>query len=157
MCRVSTVISGNVAPLFRKWDCYPPFACFAFPFQSSYSPSASSSPSQSSSSSSSFSSISSSTTILLLLPLSSPPLFPLSSFLTFYLSLLQLLQRFRFEYHHEPLEIRQKMLTVPDKPVKIKFIERFWESYKRKVLQLLTTPFFRIWFRPEKVFEAPSA
>ena len=73
--------------------------------------------------------------------LASPPVFLLSFFLTFYLSLLQLLQRFRLEYHHEPLEIRQKMLTVPDKPVKIKFIERFWERYKGKVLQLLTTPF----------------
>lgn len=73
--------------------------------------------------------------------LASPPVFLLSFFLTFYLSLLQLLQRFCLEYHHEPLEIRQKMLTVPDKPVKIKFIERFWERYKGKVLQLLTTPF----------------
>ena len=40
------------------------------------------------------------------------------------LFLLQLLQRFRLEYHHEPLEMRQKLLTAPDKPVKIKFVDR---------------------------------
>ena len=39
-------------------------------------------------------------------------------------SLLQLLQRFRLEYHHEPLDLRQKLLTVPDQPVKIKFVDR---------------------------------
>ena len=32
-------------------------------------------------------------------------------------SLLQLLQRFRLEYHHEPLVLRQKLLNVPDEPV----------------------------------------
>ena len=41
-------------------------------------------------------------------------------------SLLQLLQRFRLEYHHEPLDLRQKLLTVPDQPVKIKFVDRGW-------------------------------
>ena len=41
-------------------------------------------------------------------------------------SLLQLLQRFRLEYHHEPLDLRQKLLTVPDQPVKIKFVDRRW-------------------------------
>ena len=142
MCRVSTVISGNVVHLFRKWDCYPPAsACFSFPLNHPTPPHPSPPlhcpppprpPSLSSrplppSPSSSF--------------LVSPPVFLLSFFLTFNLSLLQLLQRCRLEYHHEPLEIRQKMLTVPDKPVKIKFIERFWERYKGKVLQHLTTPF----------------
>ena len=29
----------------------------------------------------------------------------------FYFFLLQLLQRFRLEYHHEPLDLRQKLLT----------------------------------------------
>ena len=43
----------------------------------------------------------------------------------FIFSLLQLLQRFRLEYHHEPLEPYQKLIAVPDKPVKIKFIDRF--------------------------------
>ena len=43
-------------------------------------------------------------------------------------SLLQLLQRFRLEYHHEPLDLRQKLLTVPDQPVKIKFVDRRWFS-----------------------------
>ena len=38
--------------------------------------------------------------------------------------LLQLLQRFRLEYHHEPLEMYQKLFAVPDKPVKIKFVDR---------------------------------
>ncbi|CAH3047023.1 unnamed protein product [Porites lobata] len=33
----------------------------------------------------------------------------------------KLLQRFRLEYHHEPVELRQKFFSVPDKPVKIKF------------------------------------
>ena len=40
--------------------------------------------------------------------------------------LLQLLQRFRLEYHHEPLEMYQKLFAVPDKPVKIKFVDRLW-------------------------------
>ena len=31
ICRVSTVISGNVVHLFRKWDCYPPLCMFFFP------------------------------------------------------------------------------------------------------------------------------
>ena len=38
--------------------------------------------------------------------------------------LLQLLQRFRLEYHHEPLEMYQKLFAVPDKAVKIKFVDR---------------------------------
>ena len=42
--------------------------------------------------------------------------------------LLQLLQRFRLEYHGEPLDLRQKILTVPDQPVKIKFVDRRWLS-----------------------------
>ena len=42
----------------------------------------------------------------------------------FYFFLLQLLQRFRLEYHHEPLDLRQKLLTVPDQPLKIKFVDR---------------------------------
>ena len=41
-----------------------------------------------------------------------------------YFFLLQLLQRFRLEYHHEPLDLRHKLLTVPDQPVKIKFVDR---------------------------------
>ena len=40
--------------------------------------------------------------------------------------LLQLLQRFRLEYHQEPLEMYQKLFAVPDKPVKIKFVDRLW-------------------------------
>ena len=39
-------------------------------------------------------------------------------------SLLQLLQRFHLEYHHEPLDLRLKLLNVPDQPVKIKFVDR---------------------------------
>ena len=44
----------------------------------------------------------------------------------FFFLLLQLLQRFRLEYHHEPLEMYQKLFAVPDKPVKIKFVDRLW-------------------------------
>ena len=42
----------------------------------------------------------------------------------FYLPLLQLLQRFRLEYHHEALEPCQRMVNLPDKPVKVKFVDR---------------------------------
>ena len=42
--------------------------------------------------------------------------------------LLQLLQRFRVEYHHEPLELRQKLLAASDKPVKIKVVDGGFES-----------------------------
>ena len=38
--------------------------------------------------------------------------------------LLQLLQRFRIEYDGEPLELYQKVVAVPGKPVKIKFVDR---------------------------------
>lgn len=82
MCRVSTVLSGNVVHLFRKWDYVThPSASFSFPFQSSYSPS---SPPLSSSSSSSFSSISSSPAILL--PPNSLPPFLLSYFLSLFIA-----------------------------------------------------------------------
>ena len=44
-------------------------------------------------------------------------------FLKFYnFFFLQLLQRFRLEYHHEPLESYQKLFAVPDKPVKINLL-----------------------------------
>ncbi|KAM7439847.1 hypothetical protein ABFA07_010817 [Porites harrisoni] len=44
--------------------------------------------------------------------------------LEMYVLVCKLLQRFRLEYHHEPLEMRQKLLTAPDKPVKITFAVR---------------------------------
>lgn len=33
-------------------------------------------------------------------------------------------QRFRLEYHHEPLDLYQKFSAGPEKPVRINFIER---------------------------------
>jgi len=44
--------------------------------------------------------------------------------LEIYLFICKLLQRFRIEYHGEPLELDQKLVAVPDKPVKIKFFDR---------------------------------
>jgi len=44
--------------------------------------------------------------------------------LEMYVFVCKLLQRFRLEYHGEPLELYHKLLTVPDKPVKIKFVDR---------------------------------
>jgi len=44
--------------------------------------------------------------------------------LEMYVFICKLLQRFRLEYHHEPLELYQKLITVPDKTVKIKFVDR---------------------------------
>lgn len=44
--------------------------------------------------------------------------------LEMYVLICKLLRRFRLEYHHGPLELRQKLFTVPDKPVKIKFVDR---------------------------------
>ncbi|XP_073228660.1 cytochrome P450 27C1-like [Porites lutea] len=44
--------------------------------------------------------------------------------LTLYILVCKLLQRFRLEYHHEPLESYQKLFAVPDRPVKIKFVDR---------------------------------
>jgi len=44
--------------------------------------------------------------------------------LEIYVFVCKLLQRFRLEYHHEPLELYQKLITVPDRPVKIKFVDR---------------------------------
>ncbi|CAH3190492.1 unnamed protein product, partial [Porites evermanni] len=41
-----------------------------------------------------------------------------------------LLQRFRLEYHHEPLDLRQKLLTVPDQPVKINISKRVCLQWK---------------------------
>ncbi|XP_068713125.1 1,25-dihydroxyvitamin D(3) 24-hydroxylase, mitochondrial-like [Montipora foliosa] len=41
-----------------------------------------------------------------------------------YLLLCKLLQRFRIEYTNEPLESIQMLILVPDKPVKIKFVDR---------------------------------
>ena len=60
------------------------------------------------------------------------------------LFLLQLLQRFRLEYHHEPLEMRQKLLTAPDKPVKIKFVDRVWESRLPMCSYRLMADFFNV-------------
>ncbi|XP_073228382.1 1,25-dihydroxyvitamin D(3) 24-hydroxylase, mitochondrial-like [Porites lutea] len=44
--------------------------------------------------------------------------------LEMYVFVCKLLQRFRLAYHHEPLDLRHKLLTVPDQPVKIKFVDR---------------------------------
>ncbi|XP_078343625.1 cytochrome P450 10-like [Oculina patagonica] len=44
--------------------------------------------------------------------------------LEMYLFICKLLQRFQLEYHHDPLEMYQKIFMVPDKPVKINFIDR---------------------------------
>lgn len=44
--------------------------------------------------------------------------------LEIYLLIIKIFQRFRLEYHHEPLEMIQKLLAVPEKPVRIKFVER---------------------------------
>ncbi|XP_068758984.1 cytochrome P450 10-like isoform X3 [Montipora capricornis] len=41
-----------------------------------------------------------------------------------YLLICKLLQRFRIEYNNEPLESIQMMFLAPDKPVKIKFVDR---------------------------------
>ncbi|XP_078342285.1 1,25-dihydroxyvitamin D(3) 24-hydroxylase, mitochondrial-like [Oculina patagonica] len=45
--------------------------------------------------------------------------------LEMHLLVSKIIQRFRLEYHHEPLEMIQKLSAVPEKPVKIKFIERY--------------------------------
>lgn len=44
--------------------------------------------------------------------------------LEIYLFVCKLLQRFQIEYNQGPLEMYQKILMVPDKPVKIKLIDR---------------------------------
>jgi len=44
--------------------------------------------------------------------------------LEMYLFVCKLLQRFRLEYRHDPLEMYQKIVMVPDKPVKINLIDR---------------------------------
>lgn len=41
-----------------------------------------------------------------------------------YLLVSKVIQRFRLEYHHEPLEMYQKLSAVPEKPVRIKFVDR---------------------------------
>ncbi|XP_015780624.1 PREDICTED: cytochrome P450 10-like [Acropora digitifera] len=41
-----------------------------------------------------------------------------------YVLICKLLQEFRIEYTGEPLEILQKMTSCPDKPVKVKFVDR---------------------------------
>ncbi|XP_015780625.1 PREDICTED: cytochrome P450 27C1-like [Acropora digitifera] len=41
-----------------------------------------------------------------------------------YVLICKLLQEFRIEYTGEPLEILQKMVSCPDKPVKVKFVDR---------------------------------
>lgn len=41
-----------------------------------------------------------------------------------YLLVAKVIQRFRLEYHHEPLEMYQKLSAVPEKPVRIKFVDR---------------------------------
>ncbi|KAK2571369.1 Cytochrome P450 27C1 [Acropora cervicornis] len=45
--------------------------------------------------------------------------------LEIYLFLCKLLQRFRIEYVGEELEPIQKLLSVPEKPVKVKLVDRF--------------------------------
>lgn len=44
--------------------------------------------------------------------------------LEMYVFVCKLLQRFRLEYHHEPLDSYQRLILEPDKPVKIKFVDR---------------------------------
>lgn len=44
--------------------------------------------------------------------------------LEIYLFICKLLQRFQIEYNQGPLEMYQKLIMVPDKPVKIKLIDR---------------------------------
>ncbi|KAL9959272.1 hypothetical protein ACROYT_G032582 [Oculina patagonica] len=45
--------------------------------------------------------------------------------LEMHLLVAKTIQRFRLEYHHEPLEMIHKLSAVPEKPVKIKFVERY--------------------------------
>lgn len=45
--------------------------------------------------------------------------------LEMYLLVAKVIQRFRLEYHHEPLEMIQKLSAVPEKPVRIKFVDRY--------------------------------
>ncbi|KAL9965305.1 hypothetical protein ACROYT_G029084 [Oculina patagonica] len=41
-----------------------------------------------------------------------------------YLVATKLVQRFRLEYHESPVEMKLRVLAVPDRPLKIKFIDR---------------------------------
>lgn len=41
-----------------------------------------------------------------------------------YILICKLLQKYRIEYIGEPLEILQQLVSLPDKPVKVKFVDR---------------------------------
>lgn len=41
-----------------------------------------------------------------------------------YLLATKLVQRFVLEYHEEPVEPTFRLMTVPDRPIRIKFIDR---------------------------------
>ena len=42
---------------------------------------------------------------------------------------LQVIQRFVLEYHEEPVELTSEFLVVPDRPMRIKFIDRQANDY----------------------------
>ena len=56
----------------------------------------------------------------------------------------QLLQRFCVEYHQDPLEMRNKLLAAPEKPVKINFADRVWESRLPMCSYRLMADFFNV-------------
>lgn len=41
-----------------------------------------------------------------------------------YIYWFQLVQRFILEYHEEPVDEKLRFLVIPDRPLKIKFIDR---------------------------------
>ena len=41
-----------------------------------------------------------------------------------HLALARILQYYKVEYHHEDIGIGARLISVPDKPLKLKFIDR---------------------------------
>ena len=40
------------------------------------------------------------------------------------LAIARILQHYKVEYHHEDIGIESRLISVPDKPLKFKFIDR---------------------------------